>query len=438
MNNYRSSNLGRILLLSAIFFGGVIILYKVVTRGKSNVSDNNLIVSDKEIRFAGKMLESPESLPYIFLEAGLELGGNSKYTYSILDSQNSENQLLRVDKLVLDAGSFSNRVTAFYLYDPSSGEYKRVLQSTKEQNQARYPETEIISQDPLTVRFYYDVSRPLGCYGQDCRSYWADHYRWDSGQEKFVEVDAEFVDFYKDLLTQYEKMNDSGCDLGDVEQKRLSTLRDVFKSTITNYCIDTTNSKMNKREELDKFFRYRDMVEELVEEDKTVEIEYRQTYVPNESIAGDCWTSSIAAATNLKAWRCSTYNNFIYDPCFETEGGEVVCGVNPEKSDSGFTLNLTKKLPQWGNFLDEYKRPWQVKLEDETMCFPMTGTAGTVNGEFYYYYCDKNDAVLVGSLDNGGPFDRSKPLWRVRVANQLDQLGEQSEVRKVTVNTVWE
>lgn len=265
MNNYRSNNLRRVLLLSAILFGGVIILYKAATRGKPNVSDNNLIVSDNEIRFAGKLLESPESLPYIFLEAGLELGGNSKYTYSILDRQNSENQLLRVDKLVLDAGSFSSRVTAFYLYNQNSGEYKRVLQSTKDQNKARYPETEIVFRNPLTVRFYYDVSRPLGCYGQDCRSYWADHYRWDSGQGKFVEIDREFIDFYRDLLKKYEAMNASGCDLGNAERKQLEILEELYISSETNYCIDTTGPEVNKREDLNRFFEYREKISKLVE-----------------------------------------------------------------------------------------------------------------------------------------------------------------------------
>lgn len=400
--------------------------------------DTNLQASNNEIRFAGKLLETPETLPYMFLEEYLKLDDNAKYTHSIFDDQRSGNQFLRVDKLVFDVGSYSSRVTVFYLFNPKSEEYKRVLQSSKEQNEARYPETEIISQDPLTVRFYYDVSRPLGCYGDGCRSYWADHFRWDSGQEKFVEVNNEFSDFYKDLLTDYEKLNTAGCDLGDSEEKQLTALENVFKSNKANYCIDTTGPKVNKREDLNKFFEYKKRVAELAETKKTVEIEYQQTYVPKESMTGDCWTSSIAAQTNRKAWRCSTISNFIYDPCFEAVTGEVVCGVDPEKADSGFTLNLTKELPEWKNFQGEYKQPWWVKLADGSICLPMTGTAGSINGEFYYYSCDMSGTVLVGSLDNGGPFDRSKSLWKVRVANQLDQLGEQSAIREVIINTVWE
>lgn len=405
---------------------------------EQDFSPDNLQVSGSEIRFSGKLLETSRSLPYIFLEEYLKLDDNAKYTHSIFDDQRSGNQFLRVDKLVFDAGSYSSRVTAFYLFSPKNGEYKRVLQSSKEQNEARYPETEIISQDPLMVRFYYDVSRPLGCYGDGCRSYWADHFRWDSGQEKFVEINGEFIDFYKDLLKKYETMNTFGCDFGNAAGGQLKSLEEVYNSSEINYCIDTTELKLNKRADLNNFFEYKKRVAELAETKKTVEIEYQQTYVPKESMAGDCWTSSIAAQTNRKAWRCSTISNFIYDPCFEAVTGEVVCGVDPEKADSGFTLNLTKELPEWKNSQGEYKQPWWVKLDDGSICLPMTGTAGSINGEFYYYSCDMNDTVLVGSFDNGGPFDRSKPLWRVRAANQLDQLGEQSEIREVTINTVWE
>lgn len=171
---------------------------------------------------------------------------------------------MRIDKLVLDAGSYSSRVTAFYLFDHKSEEYKRVLQSTKEQNEARYPETEIISQAPLTVRFHYDVSRPLGCYGDGCRSYWADHFSWDFEQEKFVEVNNEFSDFYKDLLKDYEKLNIKGCDLGDFEQKHLTTLEKVFKSSKTNYCVDANGLEVNKREDLNKFIEYKEKLSDSV------------------------------------------------------------------------------------------------------------------------------------------------------------------------------
>ena len=257
MSNKRLTNLQCVLLLTAVLLGGIAVVYKTMAKLEPDVSGGDLRVTNNEISFAGKLLDTSETLPYLFLEDELSLDKNAKYTYSELGGQKQEKRLLRIDKLVFDANSYSSRVTAFYLYNPANGNYKRVLQSTKEQNEARYPETEIISQDPLTVRFYYDISRPLGCYGDGCRSYWTDHFRWDSGQEKFVEVNNEFSDFYKDLLKDYEKLNSAGCDLGNFEQKQLITLEKVFNSSKTNYCIDSTGPVVNKREELNKFFEFK-------------------------------------------------------------------------------------------------------------------------------------------------------------------------------------
>ena len=194
MSNKRLANLLRVSLLAAVLLGGIAVIYKTVAKSEPDISARNLQVSANEIRFAGKLLETSKTLPYLFLEDKLSLDKNAKYTYSELGGQKQEKRLLRIDKLVFDANSYSSRVTAFYLYNPANGNYERVLQSTKEQNEARYPETEIIFQDPLTVRFYYDISRPLGCYGDGCRSYWAEYFRWDSRQEKFVEVNNEFSD----------------------------------------------------------------------------------------------------------------------------------------------------------------------------------------------------------------------------------------------------
>lgn len=236
---------------------------------EQDFSLDNLQVSGSEIRFAGKLLETPETLPYIFLEKYLKLDDNAKYTHSILDDQKSKDKFLRVDKLVYDAASFSSRVTAFYLYNPNSGEYKRVLRSTEEQNQARYPETEIISQDPLTVRFYYDVSRPLECYGDSCRSFWADHYRWDADKGKFVEANAEFSNFYGNLLKDYDRLNAEGCFFGNVEEKQLSTLERVYNSSNANYCIDTTGAELNKRDDLNKFFEYKKKFSEIVNDSQS-------------------------------------------------------------------------------------------------------------------------------------------------------------------------
>ena len=146
MSYKRLANILRVSLLAAVLLGGIAVIYKTVAKSEPDISARNLQVSANEIRFAGKLLETPETLPYMFDD-------NAKYIYSILGSYDSENQFLRLDKLVSQVGEYFNNVTAFYLYNTQGQEYKRILQSTEEQNQARYPETEIISQFPLTVRF---------------------------------------------------------------------------------------------------------------------------------------------------------------------------------------------------------------------------------------------------------------------------------------------
>lgn len=209
--------------------------------------------SKTEVWYRGEVVETKQSLPKLFIQPPLELNNNAKYTYTVLGDSLSNQEFIRIDKKVVQTGeTWFDNVSAFYTFDSQTRKYKRVLASSEKQNDARFPQTQIIDPNLLTVKFYYDISRPNSCYGYECRSYWADFYKWDSKTSQFKQVNSEYRDFYLQLANQYEEMNKKGCDLGDNKGVGLSTLSDVFKSDKFNYC------KGSSREELNRFFELKD------------------------------------------------------------------------------------------------------------------------------------------------------------------------------------
>src|SRR3989344_6034753 len=136
---------------------------------------------------------------------------------------------------------------------------------------------------------------------------------------------------------------------------------------------------------------------------KTEEIDYLQTYIPKDSKSGSCWTISNASA-NDKAWRCIAGNS-IHDPCFEIDTNRLACDVDPEVAESGFVLNLTEALPSRGIKTNQERFYWKIKLANDNKCWVTPGTASMINGELYFYACDKDNAVIVGELD------KSASLW---------------------------
>jgi len=223
------------------------------------VDNSSLRITSNEIRYKNYLLESKESLPRLFIQSPLILNTNAKYSYSIFNNLDSGTEFIRVDKKIIQTGTaWFDNITAFYTYDKQTNQYKRVLVSSKEQNNARFPQTNIINPDNLTVKFYYDVSRPNQCYGYDCLSFWADFYRWDNNKNEFIQVNQEHKSFYQDLYKQYEEMNKKGCSLEDVESKGLITFEDVYKSNNTNCCKGST------RAELNKFFETKDKISKLI------------------------------------------------------------------------------------------------------------------------------------------------------------------------------
>lgn len=159
-----------------------------------------------------------------------------------------------------------------------------------------------------------------------------------------------------------------------------------------------------------KFVKKPPQVDKTTEE-KTEVIKYKQSYVPKESKPGECWTISSTATSNDKAWRCMS-GDFIYDPCFETETNQIVCNVDPELPESGFELKLTKPLPERGGYDKEEAKKWSwiVKLQNGLICEAISGTAGTADGENFYYACNRENIVILGYLDKGGP------LWKAKAA----------------------
>lgn len=152
------------------------------------------------------------------------------------------------------------------------------------------------------------------------------------------------------------------------------------------------------------------------QEKKTDIIVYKQSFVPNQSKEGSCWTGSNVASSNRTAFRC-TVGHYIYDPCFETESKKVVCGVTPDDSSKSFELKLTEPLPN--NELraspDSGLANWIVDLDNGTRCTKFSGTAGSLPSgspdspqEMYFYTCS-DETVLVGYPD------MATPLWQAKV-----------------------
>jgi hypothetical protein len=225
-----------------------------------------LEVSNNEIKFLGNVLETRQTLPYLFLEKYLKLNDNALYTYSIIDDLSSGMQFLRLDKMVQNKGGYGNAVTGLYTWDFNKRAYVRVLVTDAKQNSAEYPQTEILTQNPLTIRFYYDIARPLECYGPGCRSFWADHYRWDNRKNKFILVNSEYKDFYQNLYKEYKRMDEEGCALGDSENIGLKTLRSLYDYNKTIYCSSLRGgSASSSREELNRFIETMRKIEKIIQ-----------------------------------------------------------------------------------------------------------------------------------------------------------------------------
>lgn len=239
----------------------ILIGFLIIVLLKLNNNDQKLIkITENEILFNNHLLDTQKTLPRLFIQPPLELNKNAKYSYLIFNDLDSGTEFIRIDKKIIQYGtSWFDNVTVFYTYNSQTNGYRRVLVSSEEQNNARFPKTEIISQTsfPLTIKFYYDISKPHQCDGPACRSYWTDFYRWDNKKKEFKLINQEYQSFYQDLKQQYEEIDKKGCDLGDNENTGLKTFSEIYEYNKTNHCKNST------REELNKFIQVKNKIIEL-------------------------------------------------------------------------------------------------------------------------------------------------------------------------------
>jgi hypothetical protein len=91
--------------------------------------------------------------------------------------------------------------------------------------------------------------------------------------------------------------------------------------------------------------------------------------IVTKSIAGSCWTTSIASRRR-DAYRC-TSGNEIYDPCFRAGSKSVACPSALTPS-SGVRVLLTKPLP--ASQAGQSHNVWMMVLANGVKCNMGTGT----------------------------------------------------------------
>jgi len=168
-----------------------------------------------------------------------------------------------------------------------------------------------------------------------------------------------------------------------------------------------------------------------------------------QSKSGYCFSESIAY-TRSGAWRCMV-DNTIYDPCFNSDDGSVICDANPITYQSGFVLKLTKPLPVSNSdsthpmFLSQYNNGWIIKLADGSFCRPYTGSLPIVNQVAVKYSCSDssncsnngNCPYMTGLLDSittGKVWTATKIFYSVFPGTGIQIQRTQS----VAITTVWQ
>jgi hypothetical protein len=140
---------------------------------------------------------------------------------------------------------------------------------------------------------------------------------------------------------------------------------------------------------------------------ETTVITYVPEIVPDVSEPGSCFSNAIGLG-RADAWRCTTEDNLIHDPCFEvsdetaSDGVTIVCGADPIIGETGFALELTEPLPA----PEPGTAPgaWLVQLGDGTVCGLLTGTVAGGEDWIAPYACaDDADSVLTDQIFEAGP-----------------------------------
>jgi len=158
--------------------------------------------------------------------------------------------------------------------------------------------------------------------------------------------------------------------------------------------------------------------------------------LPDDSVEGKCFASSVAQPYRNDAFRCLVKNS-IYDPCFATaQEGIVFCQTNPFEGNA-FLIKLTEKLPAIENLQNSGENwGWFVELSDGTYCSPFTGTRPVVDDNIAFYGCQSDDSskiiVLFGDLISG-------TTWRANkaVLTRSDSSWQIDSVEAVNIDSVW-
>jgi len=117
----------------------------------------------------------------------------------------------------------------------------------------------------------------------------------------------------------------------------------------------------------------------------TVVMTYVPTVIPTATQKGSCFANAIGLG-RADAWRCTTDDNAIHDPCFQVDATPtIVCGADPITGEEGFVLELTEPLPAADP--GTATGAWIVQLADGTICSLSTGTIPGVGDQTAPYAC---------------------------------------------------
>ncbi len=123
---------------------------------------------------------------------------------------------------------------------------------------------------------------------------------------------------------------------------------------------------------------------------------------------GSCFGHALTVNGRDDAWRCTTEQpaadgRNLFDPCFATDPGDVVCNANPAIDDAGVLLRLTAPLPDAAATPPPQPRVyWLVVLADGTECRFDTGATGGVDGAHANYRCADGSWLFGDVVDAAG------------------------------------
>jgi hypothetical protein len=131
-------------------------------------------------------------------------------------------------------------------------------------------------------------------------------------------------------------------------------------------------------------------------------ITFVPTTIPTATESGSCFTNAIGLG-RADAWRCTTEDNQIHDPCFQVDDTPtLVCDADPVTGAEGFVLELTAPLPAVDT--GSMSEPWMIQLEGGTVCGLMTGTIPGGADWLAPYGCQDQSYLL-------DQFDTANPVW---------------------------